>query len=132
MNPPDPLLEQHLAQREPPYRSQGEAQIGRLLDRYGIAFFYEQPLLIHDRGRQRTWHPDFTLPGYNNLVVEYAGMPDRDDYMNGIRHEKRAYQANGIEALFLYPRDLQGANWQAKIYQHLQAYRPLSDIQPGQ
>ena len=54
---PNPALEERLAGLEPPYRSQGEAQVGRLLDRYGIPFFYEHPLLILDRGRHRVWHP---------------------------------------------------------------------------
>ena len=51
MNPPDPVLEDYLAKLEPPYKSRGEAQVGRLLDRYGIPFFYEQPLIVYDRGK---------------------------------------------------------------------------------
>ena len=35
---PDPELEALLASLEPPYRSRGEAQVGRQLDRYGIPF----------------------------------------------------------------------------------------------
>ena len=58
---------------EPRYPSKGEAQVGGLLDRHGIPFFYEQPTLVYDRGRYRVWHPDFTLPGYD-LIVEYAGQ----------------------------------------------------------
>ena len=54
---PDPALEERLAGLEPPYRSRGEAQVGRLLDRYGIPFFYEHPLLVLDRGHYRVWHP---------------------------------------------------------------------------
>ena len=57
MEPPDPELEERLAELEPPYRSRGEAQVGRLLDRYGIPFFYEHPLLVLDRGHYRVWHP---------------------------------------------------------------------------
>ena len=83
-------LEDRLGPNEPPYRSRGEAQVGRMLDRYGIPFFYENPLILHDRGRYRIWHPDFMLPSYGNLVVEYAGMPDRPDYMAGIRHKEAA------------------------------------------
>jgi len=40
------------------------------------------PTLVYDWGRYRTWHPDFTLPSYNGLIVEYAGMSDRPEYMN--------------------------------------------------
>ena len=46
-------LEDRLDPYEPPYRSRGEAQVGRLLDRQEIPFFYEQPTLIYDRGQHR-------------------------------------------------------------------------------
>jgi len=108
-------LEDRLAPHEPPYRSRGEAQVGRLLDRYGIPFFYEHALLVYDRGRYRIWHPDFTLPKHGQLIVEYAGMPDKPDYAAGIRHKQEAYQANHIPSLFLYPRDLQGPGWPERI-----------------
>lgn len=115
MEPPDPELEGRLASLEPPYRSRGEAQVGRLLDRYGIPFFYEHPLLVLDRGRHRVWRPDFLLPAHDGLVVEYAGMPDKPDYMDGIRHKERVYEANGVPAVFLYPRDLHGPRWPEEV-----------------
>lgn len=104
-------LEDRLAPDEPSYRSRGEAQVGRLLDRYGIPFLYEWPTLVLDRGRHYTWHPDFTLPYHNGLIVEYAGMPDIPEYMAGIRHKQRIYHENGMPALFLYPNDLRGPQW---------------------
>ena len=117
-------LEDRLGQHEPPYRSRGEAQVGRLLDRYGVPFVYEAPTVVHDRGRDRMWHPDFTLPTYGNMVVEYAGMMDVPDYAAGIQHKSRAYARNGIPAMFVYPQDISGRDWpaalMAKIYQ---AYR---------
>ena len=119
MNPPDPVLEDYLAQLEPPYKSQGEAQVGRLLDRYGIPFFYEQSLLVFDRRKNCIWHPDFTLPAYAGLILEYAGMPDVDDYMTGIRHKQRAYQSNEIPAMFIYPSDLTGPNWPDRLYERI-------------
>jgi hypothetical protein len=112
---PATRLEDRLGPLEPPYRSRGEAQVGRLLDRYGIPFFYAQPTLIYDRGRHRIWRPDFTLPTYNGLVVEYAGMPDKPDYAAGIRHKQRVYQANGIPAVFVYPEDLAKRGWPERI-----------------
>ncbi len=63
-----PRLEDRLDPLEPPYRSRGEIQVGCLLDRYNIPFFYEQPTLIYDRGRHRIWRPDFTLPTYSGLT----------------------------------------------------------------
>ena len=108
-------LEDRLHPLEPPYRSRGEAQIGRLLDRYGIPFFYEQPLLVYDRGRHRAWHPDFTLPTYDGLIVEYAGMPDVAEYMAGITHKKRVYEENSVPVVFLYPQDLKGRHWPDEV-----------------
>ncbi len=108
-------LEDRLGPLEPPYRSRGEAQVGRLLDRYGIPFFYEQPTIVLDRGVYRVWHPDYSLPTLNNLIVEYAGMPDVPGYMAGIRHKRAVYAANGLPAVFLYPQDLQGPEWPAHV-----------------
>ena len=96
---------------EPPYRSRGEAQVGRALDAHGIPFFYEQPTLIYDRSRHHVWHPDFSLPSYNGLVVEYAGMMDVPDYARGIQHKRRAYAANEIPAVFVYPENLAAPDW---------------------
>ena len=117
-------LEARLAALEPPYRSRGEARVGRMLDRYNIPFFYEQPTLVYDRGRYRVWHPDYTLPEQNGLVVEYAGMMDVPDYAAGIRHKREAYRANGIPALFLYPADLAGPDWAERVYDRLVSQGP--------
>ena len=117
---PDPELEALLAALEPPYKSRGEAQVGRLLDRYGLPFFYEQPTLIYDRGQHHVWHPDFTLPDYSGMIIEYAGMMDVPDYAAGIRHKQKVYQANGIPALFVYPQDLKGPNWPGRLYASIQ------------
>jgi hypothetical protein len=108
-------LEDRLGPDEPPYRSRGEAQVGRLFNRYGIPSLYEMPTVVLDRGRHRTWHPDFTLPYQGGLIVEYAGMPDVADYMQGIEHKQQVYRANGLPAVFLYPDDLQGPHWPEKV-----------------
>ena len=107
-------LEDRLDPSEPPYRSRGEAQVGRLLDRYGIPFFYEQSTLVYDRGCYRTWRPDFTLPTYASLIVEYAGMMDVPGYAAGIHRKQRVYEANRLPAVFIYPQDLTGPNWPEK------------------
>ena len=120
MTSPDPVLEEQLAKLEPPYKSRGEAQIGRLLDRYGIPFFYEQPLIVYDRGLHKIWHPDFTLPTYDGLVIEYAGMPDVPEYLAGIRHKQEVYKDNEIPAMFVYPDNLRGPNWPDLLYERLQ------------
>jgi hypothetical protein len=43
--------------------------------------------------------------------------------MTGIRHKQRAYQANGIPALFVYPRDLEGSDWSGQLYEKLEQIR---------
>jgi len=129
---PDSDLDARLAALEPPYRSRGEAQVGRLLDRYGIPFFYEQPLVVLDHGWQRTWQPDFTLPSYNGLIIEYAGMPDVPEYMQGIRHKQQVYKANGIPAMFVYPKDLTGPTWPKVLYRKIeQAGQEAAHIDRG-
>jgi len=129
---PNTRLEDRLGPNEPPYRSRGEAQVGRLLDRYGISFFYEMPTVVYDRGRFRVWQPDFTLPTYGNLIVEYAGMPDRPTYMDGVRHKQQAYRANAMPALFLYPTDLQGRSWPRQVVQRIEyAGRPARSYRQG-
>ena len=112
-------LEDRLGPLEPPYRSRGEAQVGRLLDRYEIPFLYEQRTVVLDRGRYRIWRPDFTLPEHNGAIVEYAGMPDLPRYMEGTRHKQRAYKANGIPAMFVYPEDLTGPCWPERLIERV-------------
>jgi hypothetical protein len=121
---PDWDLEAALAEIEPPYRSRGEAQVGRLLNRYGLPFRYEQPTRVYDRGRERWWRPDFKLPTLGDLVVEYAGMPDRPDYATGISHKQRVYAANGIPACFIYPRDLTGPDWPERLVERIRYAQP--------
>ena len=112
-------LQDILADHEPPYRSRGEAQVGRLLDHYGIPFQYEAPLQLYDREQPRTWHPDFTLPrDYKPpLILEYAGMPDRPDHFFGMKHKAQTYRTNGIDAVFILPSDLQGSAWPERLYE---------------
>ena len=114
-----PRLEDRFDPLEPPYKSRGEAQVGRLLDRFSIPFFYEQPTLIYDRGRHRIWRPDFALPTYDGLVIEYAGMMDIPDYAAGIRHKRLAYEANGIPAVFVHPEDLMGLAWPERLVESI-------------
>ncbi len=122
-------LDERLEQLEPPYRSRGEAQVGRLLDRYEIPFFYERPTVIYDRGRLRIWHPDFTLLTYNGLIIEYAGMMDLPNYAAGIRHKQKVYITNGIPAMFVYPQDLTGPKWPETLAKRIEktGYRATGD-----
>ena len=115
----DQTIEDRLDSAGMPFRSRGEAQVASLLNQYGIPFLYEQPTLIYDRRSYRVWHPDFTLPSYRNLIVEYAGMMDVPDYRAGILHKQQAYAANGIPAVFVYPHDLYARNARQRILERI-------------
>ena len=115
---------------EPPYRSRGEAQVGRFFDRYRIPFFYEPALLIMDRGLYRIWYPDFTLPDHQHLVIEYAGMMELPDYAAGIRHKQEVYAANCIRALFVYPEDIIGSNWPGQLLRRIDEAMELQPRTP--
>ena len=127
-----PRLEDRLGSHEPPYKSRGEAQVGRLLDRYGIPFFYEQPIILRDGDVFRTFRPDFTLPRQRNMIVEYAGMPDRSDYMVRLRHKMQVYAENSVSALFVYPRDLQGGDWHPKLINQIYRFAGQTGYRPHQ
>jgi hypothetical protein len=47
-----------------PYRSKPELQIARLLEQNSIAYKYEHPMAVVDRGKTKIWYPDFYLPEY--------------------------------------------------------------------
>jgi len=81
-------------------KSRGELQIARLLERNGIAYQYEYPLAVVDRGRVRLWYPDFRLPEYG-LIIEYFGVNGDPGYDQRIRHKIETYRRAGIEGLFL-------------------------------
>jgi hypothetical protein len=99
-----------------------------MLDQYGIPFFYRQPILICENGRRKIHRPDFTLPTYNNTVIEYD--PDRNGDARA-RHPlptDNVYRQNGIAALFLDRSDLAPASWQQQLCDRLEeAYQqPLT------
>jgi hypothetical protein len=84
----------------PSYKSWGEEQIARLLERNGIAYQYEYPLAVVDRGKVRIHYRDFRLPEYS-LVVEYFGVNGDADYDEQARHKMEVYKRAGVDALFL-------------------------------
>ena len=56
-----------------PYKSWGEEQIARLLDRNRITYQYEYPVAVVDRGKTRIYYPDFRLPEYGLILVMTNG-----------------------------------------------------------
>ena len=95
------------------FRSRGETQIARCLDRYGLAYLYEHPLAVVDQGKTKIWYPDFQLAGYG-MLIEYFGRPDDPHYAAGMAKKKTVYDANGLSALMLKPDDLRG-DWPGRL-----------------
>jgi hypothetical protein len=89
------------------YKSEGERQVARLLDRVGIAYRYEYPLAIVDRGKVRLWYPDFQLLEYG-MVVECVGMRGDRRYNAQMEHKRRAYAEMRIPVVFMTPESFQG------------------------
>jgi len=110
------VLDSQLDELEPPYESDNEARIGRLLDKYGIPFFYRQATIVYNEGKNEIWNPSFTLPRYGCAVIDYV-----DDPRKFILEEKLdIYNYNQIPATVLGPPDLDKPNWQESLYEKLQ------------
>ncbi len=97
---------------EPPYQNQKERQIGRLLDSYGLPFFYRQPTLVYHDHKNEIWRPSFTLNQDGGAVIDYLDSP------NPAVLEQRIeiYRYNQIPATVLGPRSLEQPNWQQDLY----------------
>ena len=95
------------------FKSKGEEQIARLLDRSNIAYRYEHPTAVVDRGKTRIWYPDFYLPEYG-MIVEYFGVNGNKVYDDQARHKMDVYSANGLEGLFLTEAAFKG-DWPTQI-----------------
>jgi hypothetical protein len=110
-----PDLEYYMGKLDPEYESRGQAEIGRMLDDYRIPFFYKEPLLVWEDGQRRIRRPDFTLPTYNNTVIEYTPAKDRL-----AEQDKSVYRENNIAALFLGESYLSEPGWQQRLYDKLE------------
>jgi len=95
------------------FRSWGETQIARMLDRYSIPYLYEHPLAVLDEGKTKIWYPDYQLCGYG-VLIEYCGLPERPDYAAGMARKSAVYRENGLTALMITPDQLRG-DWPGRI-----------------
>jgi hypothetical protein len=95
------------------YKSWGEEQIARLLERNNITFQYEYPLAVIDRDKIRLNYPDFRLPDYG-IIIEYFGVNGEQSYDEKMQHKINLYKQAGIGGLFLTRDSLRG-NWPEKI-----------------
>jgi hypothetical protein len=108
------VLEDELTELDPPYESKEEAMIGKLLDRYGMPFFYKQATIIYNQGKNEIWNPTFTLPQYGCAVIDY--VPQEKQAVERIE----IYRYNQIPATVLGPKDLDKPNFQQELYEKLQ------------
>jgi len=94
-----------LGELDPPYESKKELQIGRILDQYGIPFFYKQATVIYHEGKNEIWKPTFTLPQQGCYVIDYIaqanGQNSKDDI---IQKRKSIYDYNRIPAQCWAPK----------------------------
>ena len=109
-------LEDELDALDLPYETGQERKIGRVLDQYGIPFFYKQPTVIlnPDSGNNEIWKPSFTLPQYGCLVIDYVMNPQEQDKII------QTYRYNQIPAVVLGPEDLDRPHWQQNLYSKMQ------------
>jgi len=120
----DEDLEDMLTDLDPPYESKEELKIGRLLDRYGIPFFYKQAMIVYDQGRNRISRPSFTLPSCGGAVIDYVAAADEQQVLQ----REQMYRYNQIPAVVVGPKDLDKPNWDKDLYDKLEeiARRPVT------
>ena len=121
----DQELEDLLTELDPPYESKDELKIGRLLDQYGIPFFYKQATIIYDQGKNQIWYPTFSIPAYNGAVIDYIAIPETEDYQGQTQQRREIYEQNQIPAVLITAQDLKKPAWQEQLYKKLeQIYHP--------
>ena len=119
-------LEDMLTELDPPYEFKEELQIGRMLDQYGIPFFYKQPTIIYNEGKNEIWKPSFTMFSYGGAIIDYV----QSNEVGQIPAKEKLYHYNQIPAVVVGPSDLGKPDWDASLYDRLeQAYRQAFD--PG-
>ena len=119
----EPILEDKLVSSDYPYESKEEASIAKMLDSYGIPFFYKQPTLVVENGKRCIEYADFFLPTYNGLAIDYIIESNSAIY----RRKKNVYQDNQIPAVLMSCKNMQGPDWQKKLFNRLQnIYRSRS------
>ena len=108
-------LEDRLEQPEPSYSSEEEAQIGDMLDQYGIPFFYQQATIVYDQGENKLIYPAFTLPDYGPAIIDYM----KESYGDKYKYKSELYEQNQMPAVLITPEYLKSPVWQQQLYQQL-------------
>jgi len=114
----DKELSDMLTELDPQYQTKEELKIGRMLDQYGIPFFYRQATIVYDQGKNEIWNPSFTLYPYGGLVIDYVPGSEQNQKDELLRKEQ-IYKYNQIPAVLLGPKDLLERNWEETLYERL-------------
>jgi len=109
-------LDDMLTDLDPAYESLEELKIGRLLDQYGIPFFYKQPTIVYDQGKNRIAKPSFTLLSYGGAVIDYVAASEQ----HHVLQKQQLYRYNQIPAVVIGPPDLDKPNWDKDLYAKLE------------
>jgi len=127
-NEAEEKLEDMLTELDPPYESKEELKIGRVLDQYGIPFFYRQATIIYNDGKNEIWKPSFTVYPYGGLVIDYVPGSEQD-HNDELLQKEQVYRYNQIPAVLLGPKDLTEPNWQEMLYGRIEReYRREFDL----
>ena len=123
----NPELEDMLTELDPPYETKDEMKIGRVLDQYGIPFFYKQATIIYNEGKNEIWKPSFSIYPFGGLVIDYVHDSEQAVENELIRREQ-VYRYNQIPAVVLGPKSLAEPNWDNKLYDKIkQTYQQTFD-----
>ena len=111
------------------FKSKGEREIAEFLEEQNIAYQYEYPLAIVDRGKVRVNYPDFRLPEYG-MILEYFGMTGDEAYDEQMAHKMKTYKEAGIDGIYLTESTMKGP-WQEMIIERIEqaAEEKLKKIQ---
>ena len=100
------------------FKSKGEREIGKFLERQQIAYQYEYPLAVVDRGKTKIWYPDFKLPEYG-MIMEYFGMNGDSSYNGQMAHKMKVYREAGINGIYLTESTMRG-QWQEMLIERIE------------
>jgi hypothetical protein len=107
------------------YKSSGERKIAQILNKYGIDFKYEFPVLITDeQNKQRIWYPDFYLPEFG-MYIEYFGLEGNPEYDESTLKKLESYQRQQIDIISICPKHSQNGleSYLLNQIQHSLAYK---------
>ena len=108
---------EYVTRRGERVRSKSEKIIADELDRNGIPYKYEKPLLLQVDNQLKEFHPDFTAMNITTgeiKYIEHLGMMDNPNYYNNVLSKLDVYERNGL----MIGRDI--------MLLHESAYRPLN------